>query len=342
MAKHLSIAVMVFGCVVLVAANSCAQGPASESMPFRGMLSTDYMGSGLSAGAPACGPCEPKGRLAPRVFVGWSPNASSIKLAASASAYLDPSNNLYGEGTMQWSTNGLWLGVSLPLAINDRLSADLQGWYFVPGNRHVEVSARGSIINGDEPESEGLSGNLNISTLWCAADLEGSYRTSPDFSILAGVRYDYLQGTISLPQSLDQIVAATYPGLRAKLDINLNSLFPYVGFRTFVAVAAGSLNLSVKAFPWAVSVADVHPTSGYFVELFGSYDVMPWRDVSLSVFAKADFAHAVFEDRTQVAHIFDRDPSAPENTSVQQSLPVTWQQFMVGGLATMYFDLSFL
>lgn len=340
--KHLSIAMVAFGCVVLFAAISCAQGLRSEAMPIDGPLSTESRGSAVTAGGYGCGWCEPKERFTPRIFVGWSPNASSIKLAATASAYLDPSYGLLAESTIEWSTRGVWLGLSLPLPINERLSADLQGWYFFPGNRHVEISARASLFTEEDALSAALANNPNISTRWCAADLEGSYRTSPGFSILAGVRYDYLQGTISLPQSFDQLLPVVYPGIRSKLDVNLNSLFPYVGFRTLVSVPAGSLNLSVKAFPWAVSVADVRPTSGYFAELFCSYDVMPLRALSLSVFAKADIAHAVFQDLTQVAYVFNAEGSIPENAPVQENLPVTWQQFILGGLATMYFDLSFL
>jgi hypothetical protein len=225
---------------------------------------------------------------------------------------------------------------------NERLAADLQGWYFFPGNKHVEVSGRASGFNDGVFQSGVVSGNLDIKTTWFAIDLEGCCRASSQFAILVGVRYDYLQGTISAPDPLDALLVGQFPGLRAKLDINLNSIFPYLGARTSLSNGLGTLTFSVKGFPWALSVADVHPKSGYFGEVFFSYDLIPSSDLSLSFFAKADCAHAVFDEFSQVANIFNKDPSAPQSLSLEQSLPVTWKQYYIGGVATLNFAFPLL
>ena len=323
-------------------ANSLAQAPVTGTMPFNYPQSTlladvgvgaDLFGS-LTRLEPALYP--------PRLFVAWSPNASSLKLAATANVYGDALNNGYGEGTIEWSTNGLWLGLSLPVRVNERLSADLQGWYFVPGNGHIAVSGRASGLNNGVFQSGAVSGNLDIKTTWFAIDLEGCCRASSGFAILAGVRYDYVQGSITAPAPLEALLDGHFPGLRAKLDLNLNSIFPYLGARSIFATGLGSLTFSAKGFPWAISVADVHPKSGYFAEVFFSYDLVPSRDFSLSFFAKADWARAVFEEFSQVANIFNKNPSVPQNLSLQQTLPVTWQQYLIGGVATLNFGFSFL
>jgi hypothetical protein len=234
------------------------------------------------------------------------------------------------------------VGLSVPVQVNERLSADLQGWYFFPGNRHIEVSAQGSGLGNGRFTSQSVSGNVDVDTTWFAIDLDCSCRTSSEFAVLAGVRYDYLQGTISLPDPLEAMVLSQFPGLRAKLDVNLNSIFPYLGFRSSLSNAQRSLTLSIKGFPWALSVAKVRPQSGYFAELFFSYEVIPSRDFSLCFFAKADMAHAVFNEFSQVASVFGKDPSAPQNISLEQNLPVTWQQYLIGGVATLNFGVPFL
>ena len=340
--KNLGIAVMVVCFVAVCVANASAQAPLVGAGPFGVPLSTGPGDTRVVAGW--FGPNAETGPtlFAPRLFAAWSPNSSSIKLAGTGSAYGDASNNAYGEGAIQWSTNGLWLGLSLPVQINSRLSTDLQAWYFFPGQKYVEVFGRGSELDGGNPSSGNISGNLNIDTTWFAVDLEGSYRTSADFAILAGVRYDYLQGTISLPESLGDIIIGAYPALRSKLDINLNSIFPYVGLRSRYSTAQGSLTFSVKGFPWAISVADVQPESGYFAELFCSYDVVPSSDFSLSLFAKVDIARAVFNDFSKVTNVFNKDPAAPQDVLLDQSLPITWQQYLIGGVATLRFGLGFL
>jgi hypothetical protein len=338
--KYLTFAVMLCCSVTLCLAVSFAQAPVAGTAAFGPAPLTGPGGPVVGAGCfPSCSHADP-GLLSPRFFVGWSRNASSIKLGATASAYVDEINNMYGDGSIVWSTNGLWLGVSLPWQISDRFATDLQGWYFVPANKHVEVSASGTTLSDGDPSSGSIRGNLNVSTTWFACDLEGSYWTHAHFAVLAGVRYDYLQGTISLPQSLQDIANNDLPGFRAKLDLNLNSFFPSGGFKSLRPAGQGSLTFSVKGFPWAVSVADVHPKSGYFAEVFCSYDVMPSLNFSLSLFGKAQVAHAVFEELSQVGNIFNKDLSIPPETPVNQSLPVTWQQYIIGGAATFYFNLS--
>lgn len=280
--------------------------------------------------------------FAPRLFGAWSPNSSSIRLSATANAYEDANNSGSGEGILEWSTNGVWLGLSLPMQINRLLSLDVQGWYFFPNNKHVEISGQATGVMNGQFGSESVSGNLDIQTTWFAIDIEGSVRVSSEFSILAGVRYDYLQGTITAPDPLEALLLSQFPGLRAKLDVNLNSIFPYLGAKYSISTGQGSITFALKGFPCAISVAEVHPTSGYFGEVFCSYEVSPKKDFSLSLFAKADAAHAVFEECSQVANIFNRDPSVQQNTRVDQSLPVTWQQYMIGGVGTLNFGLPFL
>jgi len=339
--KSVAIIFLALSFVTICISNSPAQDSFTGATQFNHPLSTLSADRGVSAswfGSFAqVGPTL----HAPRLFAAWSPNASSIKLAATANAFADALNNGSGEGFIKWSTNGLWLGLSIPVQFNERVSADLQGWYFFPGNKHVEVSGQASGLRNGVLSSEGVSGNLDFKTTWFAIDLEGCFNTSSELALLGGVRYDYLQGTITLPDPLEAMLIGQFPGVRAKLDVNLNSIFPYLGVRSRLSSGHGSTTFSVKGFPWAISVAQVHPKSGYFAEVFCSYEMTPSRDFSLCLFAKADVAHAVFDKFSQVANIFNRDPSLPV-MGLEQSLPVTWQQYMIGGLATLNFRVPLL
>jgi hypothetical protein len=334
--KNLAILFLALGLWVAGSpASSFAQAPLIGMIPFNYAQSTLSGDASVSSGMFGSFTRVDSALYTPRLFVAWSPNASSIKLAATAGDYLSPYDNVYGEGTVEWSTKGLWLGLSLPIQINERLSADLQGWYFFPGNKHAEVSGRSSGLRGNQPQSLDVGGNLDIKTTWFAIDLEGSCRASSQFAVLAGVRYDYLQGTIRAVGPIEALVVNQFPGLRPQLDVNLNSIFPYLGLRSSLPTSLGALTLSIKGFPWALSVGDAHPKSGYFAEAFFSYDLIPSRDLSLSLIGKADAARATFDELSQAASIFNTDPSAPPNRILKQSLSVTWQQYYIGGVATL-------
>jgi hypothetical protein len=340
--KNLGIAFLALSFLAICMGNSFAQAPLIGVTPFNYPQSTLSTDTSVSADVIGSYFQVDPALHSPRLFAAWSPNASSIKLAATASDYLGAFDNVYGEGTLEWSTNGLWLGLSLPMQVNERLSVDLQGWYFFPGNEHIEVSGRASGLYHNNPQSIDVGGNLDIKTTWFAIDLEGCCRASAQFAVLAGVRYDYLQGTITGVGPIETLALNQLPGLRPQLDVNLNSIFPYLGFRSSLPIFLGSLTLSIKGFPRAISVGDVHPKSGYFAEAFFSYDLLPSRDLSLSFIAKADAAHASFDDSSQAASIFNQGPYAPQNRILEQSLSVTWQQYYIGGVATLNFAFPLL
>ncbi len=70
--------------------------------------------------------------------------------------------------------------------------------------------------------------------------------------------------------------------------------------------------------------------------------MIPTRDFSLSFFAKYDVEHAVFDELSQVGDIFNKNPFIMQNISLQENLPVTWQQYLIGGVVTLNFWLPFL
>ncbi|MGO9119266.1 MAG: hypothetical protein ACLQPD_16870 [Desulfomonilaceae bacterium] len=261
-------AVFLLSFLAISNSSSFAQSPFTGAKPFnypQSTLSKDTrVGTGWFGSFPLLEPAF----LPPRLFAAGSPSASSIKVAATANVYADALNNGQGLGNIEWSTSGLWLGLSLPVQVNRWLWADLQGWYFFPSNSHVDVSGQASgLINGVF-NSLAVSENLDINTTWFATDLEGSFRVSSDFAVLGGVRYDYLQGTIRLPDSLEALVPSTFPGLRTKLDVSLNSLFPYFGVRRSISTGQGTLTFYLKGFPWAVSVAKGRRSRGILLKCF--------------------------------------------------------------------------
>lgn len=262
----------------------------------------------------------------PALFVGWSPNASFISLSVTGTGY-DGVDAAWGDGKLLWSTNGLWLGIGLPASLNDRLGVLVEGWVLVPGNSNVEASARGA-RTGEDPA---ISGNLDIDTTWFAIDVGGSYRVLESTQVIAGVRYDHLDGTMKAPESLERQIFQGVGALRPELDINLNSVFPYVGLSYRIGNRFRNVSATVKGFPAAISVAETHPKQGYFGELSIEASAQPLDSVMLSLFGRADVAYAVFEEFSDVAGIFGREPNRPATVSIEQALSVNWQQFIIGG-----------
>lgn len=269
----------------------------------------------------------------PSFFIGWAPNASFISLAASAFA-TDGVDSAQGEGKILWSTNGLWLGLGLPAPLSERFSVSAEGWVFIPGNRHVEAWGRGT-STAYGPAS--VSGNLDIDTAWFAVDLGCSYEAADSFWVLGGVRYDYLQATISAPGALETLIYQEFGPVRAKVDVGLNSIFPYVGLMHRVGTENRNVVMSLKGFPGALSVADARPKSGWFAEFGVECNVNPSDSLSLSAFGRVDTARAVFDEFSDIANIFGVEPDRPPYIRSEQDLAVHWVQYIIGARVTLDF-----
>jgi hypothetical protein len=276
---------------------------------------------------------------APKPYVAWSPNVSSIKLSIDVNVLPGQGS---GSGHLEWSTNGLWVGIGLPVSITRRFGLTAEGWYFVPGNRHVMAAGRGFVSRQGLPFYQ--EGNLNITSEWFTAELRGAYRIPYGLTLLAGVRYDYLQGTISASSDAERLIVRTVGvPFDAQVDVNLNSIFPYVGLMYNTGVEANRLSISVKGFPAAISASGDTPDRAYFGEIGfeWSFNPLGMRNLALAFFAKADAAHAVFSEVVDVQNAFRASPTVggPFSFRVIESLSLDWKQIFIGSTVTFNFDL---
>lgn len=327
-------------CIILWPATALCQGffgpVASPSPEFGGsnLAPTTDNRSGFSLGGSSIR------LLPPKAYFLWSPNSSMIKLSLVGDT-TDGMDSAWGTAELLWSTNGCWLGLSLPVSFYDRLSLTADAWYFLPGNLHIEAAGEGT---NTATGSGGIAGNLNVRTDWFAVELRAAYEMTPGLSFIGGLRYDYLQGTISVPDNLEQLIFQSVGiPFRVKLDVNLNSIFPYVGLMYATGSPSNQLTMFLKGFPAALAVSENAPHSAYFGEIGLEYSVSPlsFNDVSVSFLAKANAARAVFKELSDIVNIFDKTVPPMGTVALDQSLSVNWIQYYVGGTITFNYDLPF-
>ncbi|GEM_PF-1775980 len=291
-------------------------------------VAEDSAGSGLGQWSPRLG--------FPRLCLAVSPEFSSVKLRPKAESS-DGGDSAYLKGGIEWATNGLWVGLALPATFTTRLSLLVEGWYFLPGASSLTMSGQ-STHTADGTNL--ISGDLNAKTDWFFTDLQTAYEYSEGFSILAGVRYDYLQGTMTARDDLHQWLGnAANSRLRARIDVNLNSIFPYLGLKFTMKDGRNVIGFFAKGSPMVLQIGQGALHTAYFAEIGMEYSFTLFRHLSLACFAKYDVAHGVFAKLTDVSDIFQRTPPRLGTMTVDQDFTVNWGQFTLGASAAFHFSL---
>jgi hypothetical protein len=268
--------------------------------------------------------------------VAVSPELSSIKLRAQAEGS-DGVDSAYLRGGLEWSTTGVWLGLALPASLTNKLSLLVEGWYFVPGSSSVNMSGQ-SVHTADGTNL--ISGDLNAKTDWFSTDLRTAYEYRDGFSILAGLKYDYLQGTMTPRDNLLQwFTNVAPPGLSARIDVNLNSIFPYLGLMYRTRDGRNNIGVFAKGSPFVLQIGQDAPHTAYFAEVGLEYGIILFDNISLSCFAKYDTAHGVFVDLSDATNIFQKTPPPLGTVALYQDLTVHWSQLTLGISAALNFNL---
>ncbi len=274
---------------------------------------------------------------APTVFLAHTFDTSNISI------YLDRTDSVgplgaQGEGRVEWSTRGNWIGLSQPLRITDRFRIALKGLYFIPAENSIQVEADGRVtrfISGS------VTGQAEVVNQWFMAELEAAHQWSDSLTLLAGVRYDYLSATSAdllkiLP--LDPRIVLPIPPQR--IDAVANSVFPYVGIQHTIGLQ-GDISITAKGFPSVIISPPRTTASGYFAELQLDYspglvhNILGHADAS--VFARMNLVHAVFRE-VDVLELLHVDPLPPLIHSESEVVGVHWQGLMAGLNVTLRFD----
>jgi hypothetical protein len=328
------------------------------------------------------------GRIAPRLdcprfFVGISPALSSIKLDLNASAAAtwlgDPSTlpvgtrgDLGAGVRLEWKTEGIWFGAAIPLYVSEKLGFVLEGWAFRPFRRTAEmgVNADGELavpgVSGTWTGGTGLDLDFDVRrSNWYSADFRAEHECYRNLWILAGVRYDYLEGVLKGPGTLNGVAWYAEPGdpastygfgipLNTRLDVNLNSIFPYAGLKSAVGGSTNRLVFVLKGSPLALQIGRDAPYKAYFGELLVDYSSVVGRNsnITIDLFAKFDVAHGVFRSVSDIQGIFNkalltdelqrlRPLASPFGTNLEtnQDLTVHWSQLICGAGVTTNFSI---
>jgi hypothetical protein len=259
------------------------------------------------------------------------------------SIYLDRTDSVgplgaRGEGRVEWSTRGNWIGLSQPLRITDRFRIALKGLYFIPAENSIQVEADGRVtrfISGS------VTGQAEVVNQWFIVELEAAHQWSDSLTLLGGIRYDYLSATSAdllkiLP--LDPRIVLPIPPQR--IDAVANSVFPYVGIRHTIGLH-GDISITAKGFPSVIISPPRTSASGYFAELELDYSPAPVQNIlghaDASVFARMNLVHAVFRE-VDVLELLHIDPLPPLIHSESEVVGVHWQGLMAGLNVTFRFD----
>jgi len=278
------VAVLFLGIVVLGLAPTvvAAQGY------FPGLPSV----GGFLGGPASCGAsCDP-GLPGPTFYVGWMWTDGPTGYGIGADT-VGVGGVFQADGS--YDTRGVWLGLSIPLRLTERLSVIGSGWYLIPGS-----SSGGTEKYND---SSTLARDWSAKTEWWFAD--GLLALSPGgggFAFLAGARYDYYTAHLNNPTTTlfalgtgsDTADLAAYnviPLVGAQYALNGargNLLIRFVGIPTLVGsvryaetLGAGGLRLE-NSGSW---------NKGNFWEIFGEASVKAFGSAAIGGFFRWNNAH---------------------------------------------------
>lgn len=276
----------------------------------------------------------------PSLLVGYSPNASFVSLSATANTLNrgDGDDSAWGGGKLHWSTDGLWVGGRVPISCGQRLGVKGEIWALMPFNRNV--AGRAGLFSTVDGESA-LSGTIKIDTTWVVVDLEAEYEVLGSGGLLAGVRYDYFEAVLKASDSLQQVAVNDFGQPLPKVDVTLNSVFPYVGISYKIGRPSPTLIVWAKGFPTALSVADARPENGYFAQIGIEATMRPTDPLSISVFARVDLSRAVFREFSDISNIFNLNPPVSQDVTFEQGLAVNRQQYIIGAMIELQFANNF-
>jgi hypothetical protein len=296
----------------------------------------------------------------PILHADWA--AGSIKASATMSGGLNgtvltaPSVSNFGasvggEGRLEFDATGLWLGATLPVRLSNSLTLRATGEYFFPFRDKIRASAGGSFSysgpGGDYPGTGLLEADAPTSTRRFFVDAELAYSGAipGPAAILAGVRYDRLvsAGTLGWTGNFT-LAGMSVPGpfLPSSTTVELNSVTPYLGIRTWTGGPFGAVTFEIKGFPGPVFSTNgrYKGQKGYFGEFKAEYYCPLARYLSGSIFIRGDVIHASFEESTSVISLSPpltaAIPAVPAGTTVDNSdaavaTSVDWKQLSVGG-----------
>jgi hypothetical protein len=245
---------------------------------------------GLFSGPARCGDSYAPGLPGPTFYAGWgfSDRLTSFGVGAEGVGVL----NLFEE-SRRYDPKGVWLGLSLPLPLSDRLSIIASGWYMIPGS---SGNGYATYNNSD------LSRTWSTSSEWWFVDGLLAFSCGSGFSVLAGARYDSFTTHFKNPNTENFI-----GGLNSDTaDLISQNVIPLVGLQVTSNSARSNLLVRAVGIPALVGTVKYNETfggverlktsanwsGGWFLELFGEATTKAFTgDSSIGAFFRWNWAH---------------------------------------------------
>lgn len=262
-----------------------------------------------------------------------------------------------GEGKLEFDARGLWLGATVPVRLSNSLTLSATGEYFFPFRDRIWASAAGDFsysASGATYTGTGLlESDASSSTRRFFVDAEFAYSGAlrGRASILAGLRYDRLVSSGTLGSSGNFTVggrSVASPFLPSRTTVELNSLTPYLGIRTWTGGPFRRLTFEIKGFPAVVFSTNgrYKKQRGYFGEFKAGYHFPLASNLSWSFFLRGDVIHASFKELTSIIGLSPplttAIPPIPASTTVNNqdgevTTSVDWKQLTLGGSFVLSF-----
>jgi len=260
------VAVLVVGILVigLAPALVSAQGLLGAGLP--GLPS---MG-GLMGGSGTCGE-KVAGFAAPTFYIGWGWNDPKTSYGAGAEALgVAGITNL----RHKYRDTGLWLGLTLPITLSDRIGILASGWYLFPNGTSSEEVYNFNALGGrswsDKPQ-------------WWYVDGLLAFSCGGGGALLAGLRYDSYTVKYTDPTT----VGTALPSLVTdEADVISNGWIPLLGVQYSLNNSTTNLVARFVGIPTLAGDVKYNETfggglrfdskanwnGGYFMEFFTEYE----------------------------------------------------------------------
>jgi hypothetical protein len=244
---------------------------------------------GLFGGPARCGDSYAPGLPAPTFYVGWGFGDKRTSWGVGAEGVgIIAITQING----RYDPKGVWLGVTIPLPLSERLSIIASGWYMIPGS------------SGDGFERYNdlsfVQREWSTRSEWWFADGLLAVSCGGGFSFLAGARYDYFTTNFRNPT-----INALLGSAGDTADLISYNVIPLVGLQVAANGATGSGLIRAVGIPTLAGRVTYDETigigrlegsgnwnNGWFFELFGEATVKAFTgNSSIGGFVRWNWAH---------------------------------------------------
>jgi hypothetical protein len=226
----------------------------------------------------------------PAIYVGWMGDAYAMSFGLAAGG-----PNLGGILSVEqkYPLNGLWLGISDLVTLDDYFGIMVSSWFFVDsGSTSGETYVSGAGVFGEKWSTE---------TDWYYLDGAVTMSVGGNAEAIGGFRWDHLDTRFKNRRRAPGLIAP-----EGIADFTANAFLPYLGLQYRYVSSTSGMTVRAIGFPFVPGNFNYRETivpgsrllekgdyeKGYFFEAFGEYSKAVYGSAHLGVFGKWSTIHA--------------------------------------------------